>query len=119
MSLIPKYKHIINIIVTCLSTSHEWIACVSSRARAYGVVINDFTFSSVTTTAQTRIYTFLVITCFIQRTLSTDCAFWMTGRWSTDKCGQARAYWLVGYWSTLTIRSTRTWVTGFDIYNCK
>lgn len=69
-------------------TSCEWISSISGLTRADGTMIVDIASCISAARSWTRIDTFLVDTCPIQRTLGTGDTFRSTSRWRSDISGQ-------------------------------
>lgn len=87
--------------------SGKWIASVSFWTAAYRIVIDHLTFSVLTTSAWTRILTFITKTCLCQWTLGTHYAFWSTGRRTTHETTLTRTNCMIVHHSADAVWTAR------------
>lgn len=103
-------------------TMDKSVSCIPWRAVTYWTMVNNLTLRSYSTYSRTRVCTFLIAACFILITIRICCTFWSTKRrWSNVIC-YTWTHSMIVYFSTLTIWSTRRWITWVNLslnYNNK
>lgn len=88
-------------------TPNEWVSNETSRATAYGIMVDHLASGIQATSAWTRIPTSLIQTGLVLRAFRTNYTFGPTRWWGPYIVFLARAHCMVIWHSAHTVRSTR------------
>ena len=99
------------------SASNKWITRITQRTTTDRIVIDSMTASLITTrTRSTCIDALMIYTRSIGQTIRIDCTFWAASWWTANVIFKTRTNCMIVYLFTLTVRSTRWWMTQLNLW---